>query len=270
MAYPSSFAEEHANSGCVRQLRLAALRDGFARRTGAANRNKTSTICLILGLIFAFRRDFFALLDQKIDPALDVRDSCPAENAVPGRAGGSGGWPTRGADNPWACSRAARTPRLLFAAAQRDHDVGVPSVGADVDLGDVDRGSRGSLVSKPMISANSSLTASEIRNVRRSSIKQSVRSKNPEDNNRPDCATVAQSRPTSDPSSAFSSFCILASFSTATPPTIRQFRPQQCGGFVFHRAQQLSPRSRGLGIPSPPRPRPAATGPDNRSPPPPR
>ena len=44
-----------------------------ARAHEPANRNKTTTICLTLGLIFSTATDFFRSFQQKIDPAVDIR-----------------------------------------------------------------------------------------------------------------------------------------------------------------------------------------------------
>src|SRR5215469_442716 len=42
-------------------------------RMGAANRNKTTTFCLVLGLIFNPPTRFFCPFQKKIDAAFDVR-----------------------------------------------------------------------------------------------------------------------------------------------------------------------------------------------------
>ena len=49
--------------------RIAEIRPAAA---GAANRNKTNTICFILGLIFSAPARFFRPSEQKIDSALYI------------------------------------------------------------------------------------------------------------------------------------------------------------------------------------------------------
>src|SRR5579859_4634685 len=52
---------------------------GCPKLANAANRNKTNTFCLVLGLIFDSPTRFFRPLDKEIDPAFDVRVLVPVE-----------------------------------------------------------------------------------------------------------------------------------------------------------------------------------------------
>src|ERR1039458_3237792 len=101
----------------------------------AANRNKTSTSCLTLGLIFVTPPRFSRPAQQKIDPALDVRILVLFKMQL--------------RDMPELQSRGQFLPQVprgvlqgrerlvapALVAAQRDFDGGVPGIRADLDVG---------------------------------------------------------------------------------------------------------------------------------------
>jgi len=85
------------------------------------DRNKTTTNCLRIGLIFGMTTRFFRPPSAGIRPACRRPGSGHARNAVPERAAGSGARPVRDANNAAACSNAARG-LVLFALISANHD----------------------------------------------------------------------------------------------------------------------------------------------------
>jgi len=104
-------------------------------------------------------RLFFARLRRK-SMRVSTSGSGHKRNAVPGPAAGSSATPVRDADNSGRRREPPAPPATACRRRARHADVGMPSVGGDLRVHTSIICSRGSDVSNPMISDNSSLTAS--------------------------------------------------------------------------------------------------------------